>query len=74
MQLMIELRLNLRMHRPLIYILKDLLVCVETVRRIYPLTPSPTFHSILIHHLIEEGLESAVRNSLCRLLQVLMCI
>jgi hypothetical protein len=74
MHLTIELQLNLRTHRPLIYILKDLPVCAETVGRINPLKPSPTFPSILIHHLIEEGLESTVRDSLHRLLQVLMCV
>jgi hypothetical protein len=74
MHLMTELRLNMRMHRPLISILEDLPVCAETVGRIYPLKLSLTSPSILIHHLIEEGLESTVRDSLNRLLQVLMCL
>jgi hypothetical protein len=74
MHLTIELRLHLRTHRPLIYKPNDLPVCAKTVGRIYLLKPSPTFPSILIHHLIEEGLESTVRDSLHRLLRVLICV
>lgn len=43
MRLTIELRLHMQTHRPLIYKLKDLPVCAETVGGIYLLWPSPTF-------------------------------